>query len=93
MDQVGDITDAAMAVNVMDEAKVAVKAVDKFEKVAESGTSVEKVWNYSKQFDGELVNFNSGYEIKNVVSEDLYLVQFHSNRGKFFLSGTEAVCF
>ena len=77
--QVGDIANAAMAVNVMDEAKVAVKAVDKFEKVAESGTSVEKVWNYSKQFDGELVNFNSGYEIKNVVSEDLYLVQFHSN--------------
>ena len=26
-----------------------------------------------------MVNFNSGYEIKNVVSEDLYLVQFHSN--------------
>ena len=33
----------------------------------------------SKQFDGELANFNAGYEIKNVIEEDLYLVQFHSN--------------
>ena len=45
----------------------------------ESGSSSGKVWDYSKQFDGELANFNAGYEIKNVIKEDLYLVQFHSN--------------
>ena len=44
-----------------------------------SGSSSGKVWDYSKQFDGELANFNAGYEIKNVIEEDLYLVQFHSN--------------
>ena len=38
-----------------------------------------KVWDYSKQFNGELVNFNAGYEIKNVIDEDLYLVQFYAN--------------
>ena len=48
-------------------------------KVVESGSSSGKVWDYSKQFDGELANFNAGYEIKNVIKEDLYLVQFHSN--------------
>lgn len=45
----------------------------------ESGSASGKVWDYSKQFDGELANFNVGYEIKNVIEEDLYLVQFHSN--------------
>ena len=45
----------------------------------ESGTYSGKVWDYSKQFDGELSNFNAGYEVKNVIEEDLYLVQFHSN--------------
>ena len=45
----------------------------------QSGSSSGKVWDYSKQFDGELANFNAGYEIKNVIKEDLYLVQFHSN--------------
>lgn len=44
-----------------------------------SGKTTGKVWDYSKQFDGELANFNAGYEIKNVIDEDLYLVQFHSN--------------
>lgn len=44
-----------------------------------SGSSFTKVWDYSKQFDGELVNFNDGYIIKNVVENDLYLVQFHSD--------------
>ncbi len=44
-----------------------------------SGSYSGKVWDYSKQFDGELVNFNDGYEIKNVVDKDLYLVQFHSD--------------
>ena len=44
-----------------------------------SGSSSGKVWDYSKQFEGELANFNAGYEIKNVIEEDLYLVQFHSN--------------
>ena len=60
-------------------AKGAESAAEDAGKVVESGSSSGKVWDYSKQFDGELVNFNSGYEIKNVVSEDLYLVQFHSN--------------
>ena len=46
---------------------------------AESGSSSGKVWDYAKQFDGELSNFNDGYEIKNVIDEDLCLVQFHSN--------------
>ena len=45
----------------------------------QSGSASGKVWDYSKQFDGELANFNVGYEIKNVIEEDLYLVQFHSN--------------
>ena len=45
----------------------------------ESGSSSGKVWDYAKQFDGELSNFNDGYEIKNVIDEDLCLVQFHSN--------------
>ena len=44
-----------------------------------SGSSSGKVWDYAKQFDGELSNFNDGYEIKNVIDEDLCLVQFHSN--------------
>ena len=48
-------------------------------KRGESGKTSGKVWDYSKQFDGELANFNAGYEIKNVIEEDLYLVQFHSN--------------
>ena len=48
-------------------------------KALESGSASGKVWDYSKQFDGELANFNAGYEIKNVIDEDLYLVQFHSN--------------
>ena len=54
-------------------------AVEDVGKVVESGSSSGKVWDYSKQFDGELANFNAGYEIKNVIKEDLYLVQFHSN--------------
>ena len=37
-----------------------------------------KFWDYSKQFDKELSNFNDGYVIKNVVEKDIYLVQFHS---------------
>ena len=32
-------------------------------KVVESGSSSGKVWDYSKQFDGELANFNAGYEL------------------------------
>ena len=46
---------------------------------SKSGSSSGKVWDYAKQFDGELSNFNDGYEIKNVIDEDLCLVQFHSN--------------
>ena len=45
----------------------------------EGGRTSGKVWDYSKQFDSELANFNAGYKIKNVIEEDLYLVQFHSN--------------
>ena len=47
--------------------------------VDESGSSSGKVWHYTKQFDGELANFHAGYEIINVIKQDLYLVQFHSN--------------
>ena len=60
-------------------AKGAESAAEDVGKVVESGSSSGKVWDYSKQFDGELANFNAGYEIKNVIKEDLYLVQFHSN--------------
>ena len=60
-------------------AKGAESAAEDVGKVVESGSSSGKVWDYSKQFDGELANFNAGYEIKNVIEEDLYLVQFHSN--------------
>lgn len=60
-------------------AKGAESAAEDVGKVVESGSSLGKVWDYSKQFDGELANFNAGYEIKNVIKEDLYLVQFHSN--------------
>ena len=60
-------------------AKGAESAAEDAGKVVESGSSSGKVWDYSKQFDGELANFNVGYEIKNVIEEDLYLVQFHSN--------------
>ena len=60
-------------------AKGAESAAENVGKVVESGSSSGKVWDYSKQFDGELANFNAGYEIKNVIKEDLYLVQFHSN--------------
>ncbi len=59
-------------------AKGAESAAEDVGKVVESGSSSGKVWDYSKQFDGELANFNAGYEI-NVIKEDLYLVQFHSN--------------
>ena len=45
----------------------------------EGGRTSGKVWDYSKQFDSELANFNAGYKIKNVIDKDLYLVQFHSN--------------
>ena len=60
-------------------AKGAESAAEDVGKVVEGGSSSGKVWDYSKQFDGELANFNAGYEIKNVIKEDLYLVQFHSN--------------
>ena len=60
-------------------AKGAESAAEDAGKVVESGSSSGKVWDYSKQFDGELANFNAGYEIKNVIKEDLYLVKFHSN--------------
>ncbi len=60
-------------------AKGAESAAEDAGKVVESCSSSGKVWDYSKQFDGELANFNAGYEIKNVIKEDLYLVQFHSN--------------
>ena len=60
-------------------AKGAESAAEDVGKVVESGSSSGKVWDYSKQFDGELANFNAGYEIKNIIKEDLYLVQFHSN--------------
>jgi hypothetical protein len=60
-------------------AKGAESAAENVGNVVESGSSSGKVWDYSKQFDGELANFNAGYEIKNVIKEDLYLVQFHSN--------------
>jgi len=46
--------------------------------VAKGGSSSGKVWDYSKQFNGELSNFNDGYNIYNVVDKDMYLVQFHS---------------
>ena len=45
----------------------------------EGGRTSGKVWDYSKQFDSELANFNAGYKIKNVIDKDLYIVQFHSN--------------
>ena len=34
------------------------------ESILKSSKPSGKVWDYSKQFDGELVNFNAGYEIK-----------------------------
>ncbi len=43
-----------------------------------SGAS-KKIWNYAGQFNEELINFNEGYEIKNIIEEDMYLVQLHSN--------------
>lgn len=59
------------------------KAIDVKSQSAVSGKGIEnnsgKIWNYSKQFEGELANFNVGYKIKDVVDEDLYLVQFHSD--------------
>ena len=42
------------------------------------GSPSGKVWDYSKQFNGELSNFNDGYNIYSVVDKDMYLVQFHS---------------
>lgn len=45
----------------------------------EGSSSTGKVLDYSKQFDGELLNFNDGYEIKNVVDEDMILVQYSSD--------------
>jgi hypothetical protein len=56
---------------------------DRFDEVAEDvfkgGSGSSKVWNYSKQFEGELANFNDGYKIKHTVDKDMYLVQFHSD--------------
>ena len=43
------------------------------------GSGAGRIWDYSKQFDDELINFNNGYEIKNVIDEDRYLVQFYSD--------------
>lgn len=48
-------------------------------KSSKSGKTTGKLWDYSKQFDGELANFNDGYIIKDVVDKDMYLVQFHSD--------------
>ena len=60
--------------------KMGLTADNPFTEASEGGgTSSSKVWDYSKQFDGELANFNAGYEIKDVIDEDIYLVQFHSN--------------
>ena len=50
--------------------------------MAESAISVQrkkKIWNYSERFEGELKNFNPGYQIRTYVDHDLYLVQYHSN--------------
>uniref|UniRef100_UPI0040272690 RHS repeat-associated core domain-containing protein n=1 Tax=Agathobacter sp. TaxID=2021311 RepID=UPI0040272690 len=60
--------------------KMGLTADNPFTEASEGGgPSSSKVWDYSKQFDGELANFNAGYEIKGVIDEDIYLVQFHSN--------------
>lgn len=50
------------------------RTLEEYDRYVKSGSTTGKVWDYSKQFDGELANFNAGYEIKNVIDEDLYLV-------------------
>lgn len=37
------------------------------------------MWDYSERFESELTNFNPGYQIREKVDRDLYLVQYHSN--------------
>ena len=63
MDQVGDITDAAMAVNVVDETNAAVKAVDEVNDVADAVKTVEKLDDViergSKAIDNAIPNVES----------------------------------
>ena len=49
----------------------------------QGGSPSGKVWDYSKQFNGELSNFNDGYNIYSVVDKDMYLVQFHMEKWKW----------
>ena len=92
VDQVGDITDAAMAVNAVDEANAAVKAVDKVDDVADAAKTIEKldgviesgressIKDYSNRFADSLVDdFNTDVEVRDVVKEDMILVQFSSD--------------
>ena len=92
VDQVGDIKDAAMAVNVMDEANAVVKAVDEVNDVADAVKTVEKldgviesgressIKDYSNRFADSLVDdFNTDVEVRDVVKEDMILVQFSSD--------------
>ncbi len=69
--------DALLALNMVDYQDIL--DIRNAKNVLESGSGSGKIWDYLKQFDGELINFNDGYEIKNVVDKDLYLVQFHSD--------------
>ncbi len=48
-------------------------------RISKGGKVPNSVWDYSKQFDGELSSFNSGYQINTTIDKDLYLVQFHSS--------------
>ena len=75
---VSDVYKGTKATSKIAEVEDGINAVE-VGKISESGKTSGKVWDYSKQFDIELANFNAGYEIKNVIDEDLYLVQFHSN--------------
>ena len=68
---------SAVAIETVNEADaIAKSAVESSNKVS---SDFGRVWDYSRQFEGELDNFNSGYKIKNIVDKDLYLVQFHSS--------------
>lgn len=53
--------------------------------------------SYAERFNSELKNFNDGYKIKNVVEEDMILVQYHSEAAvgegrslKFWTTAQEA---
>ena len=48
-------------------------------KYGDEVSNLGKRISYAKHFENELLNFNEGYEIKQVLEKDLLLVQYHSN--------------